>query len=116
MDRSAAIGLVPDAGMNGPNNYESMKRNPETGRFFPLKVSFDQTSLTVTDVEGNTRTVKKREGLYNNIIREYWFQGTGNNRRLYMASSAVAHLIEEPLYYEKMLPWRQVVEEYLKNN
>ena len=116
MDRSTAVGLVPDAGMNGANNYESMKRNLETGRFYSLKVSFDQNSLTVTDIKGNTRTVAKREGLYNNIIREYWFQGSGNNRRVYMASSAVAHLIDEPLYYETMRPWREVVEEYLKNN
>ena len=117
MDRSAAIGLVPDAGMNGANNYESMKRNLETGRFYPLNVSFDQNGLTVKDIMGNQRRVtKEHDGLYNNIIREYWFQGTGNSRRVYMASSAVAHLIDEPLYYEQMRPWREVVVEYLKNN
>jgi hypothetical protein len=115
MDHSVAIGMAPEAGQKG-SSFESMMRNPETGRFFPLIAHYDPSSLTVTDVLGNTRTVAKREGLYNNIIREYWFEGTGNAARLFMGSHAVAHLIDQPLYYQEMKPWRQVVMEYLRNN
>jgi hypothetical protein len=113
MDRSVAIGMPQENGVDG--NYESMKRNPQTGRFYKLSVNYDTQSMTVTDVQGNSRTVQKTEGLYNNICREYWFEGTGNNARLYMSSSAVAHLIDQPLYYETMRPWREVVAEYLRN-
>ena len=112
MDRSVALGMAPEANMSG-NTYESMMRNPETGRFFQLNANYDQNSLTVKDIMGNTRTVQPREGLYNNIIREYWFRTTG---AIFMASSAVAHLIDEPLFFQEMKPWRQVVTEYLRNN
>ncbi len=114
MDRSVAIGMAPETGMTG-NSYESMKRNTVTGRFYPLMVDYDQTSLTVTDAKGNTQSVKRREGLYNNICREYWFEGTGFQARLFMGSDAVVHLIDEPLYYDDMKPWREVVEDYLKS-
>ena len=114
MDRSVAIGMAPETGMTG-NSYESMKRNTVTGRFYPLMVDYDQTSLTVTDAKGNTQSVKRREGLYNNICREYWFEGTGFQARLFMGSDAVVHLIDEPLYYDDMKPWLEVVEDYLKS-
>jgi len=112
MDRSVAIGMAPEANSAG-DNYESMKRNPETGRFFPLTVHFNQTSLTVQDVMGNTQNVLKNEGLYNNICREYWFEGSGTSARLYMGSDAVVHLIGQPLQYEQMKKWRDVVTNYL---
>ena len=112
MDRSVAIGMAPEATQQG-NYYESMKRNPETGRFFPLEVEFDDNKLEVKDVMGNTRTVQKTQGLYNNICREYWFEGSNNTARLFMGSDAVVHLIDQPLLYENLKPWRQVVKEYL---
>ena len=115
MDRSVAIGMAPEANAAG-NTFESMMRNPETGRFFSLEANFDQNSLSVTDIMGNTRNVARNEGLYNNIIREYWFEGSGNSARLFMGSNAVAHLISQPLFYQEMKPWREVVAEYLKNN
>ena len=114
MDRSVAIGMAPEADMTG-NGYESMKRNTQTGRFYPLFVNYDQNSLTVKDAMGNEQSVQRREGLYNNICREYWFEGTGFQARLFMGNDAVAHLIDKPLQYEKMKPWRQVVEEYLQS-
>ena len=117
MDHSVAVGMAPEANMTG-NNYESMKRNLETGRFFPLVVDFDKNSLTVRDVMNNRQTVELRDGLYNNICREYWFEELANNRgsKLFMASDAVVHLIDHPLFYEEMRPWREIVAEYLKNN
>jgi len=115
MDRSVAIGMPAEAGIDG--TYESMKRNPLTRRFYALEVNHDQQSMSVTDVMGHTRQVHKADGLYNNIIREYWFEGAEtDNPTIYMSSHAVAHLIDEPLYFEEMLPWRTVVEEYIKNN
>jgi len=115
MDRSVAIGMAPEANMSG-NDYESMKRNPVTGRFFPLTVDFDQTHISIKDVMGNIRQVVKTEGLYNNICREYWFNGTGNTAQLFMGSDAVIHMIDQPLFYENMRDWREVVKEYLVNN
>ena len=114
-DHSLAIGMAPEAGQSD-NNYESMKRNPETGRFFPLTVDFDNEKLSVTDYMGNTRQVQKTEGLYNNVCREYWFDGTNNSARLFMASDAVVHLVNAPLFFETMKPWREVVRTYLNNN
>jgi len=118
MDRSVAVGMAPEMGMEGAKNYESMKRNPETGKFFPLNVSYDQNGIQVKDAMNNVRQVNTTEGLYNNICREYWFDkdATKNySEHLFMASSAVAHLIDEPLYFQEMKPWRQVVKEYLAN-
>lgn len=119
MDRSVAIGMAPEANAQG-TSYESMKRNPETGRFYPLTVEYDQNNLTVTDLRGVSQQVVKTEGLYNNICREYWFdipEGAANKTTLYMSSDAVAHLINQPLYYDKKVrKWRDVVVEYLTNN
>ena len=115
MDRSVAIGLAPDP--NSSKNYESMKRNPETGRFFPIRVEYDQKSITVTDVTGSTQNVVTTPGLYNNICREYWYETLENRgSKLFMGSDAVVHLLQQPLKYETMRPWSEVVEEYLKNN
>ena len=112
-DHSVAIGMASDVYNN--LKYESMKRNPETGRFYPLTVNFNANSLTVTDNVGNPRNVVTTEGLYNNICREYWFEGNGNSARLFMGSDVVVHLIDGPLMYENLKPWRQVVREALTN-
>ena len=112
-DNSVAVGMAKDPKSEG--KYESMKRNPETGRFYPLKVTYDTNSMTVTDMVGNQRKVLTTPGLYNNVCREYWFEGTGNNARLFMASDVIVHLIDGPLMYEEMKPWRQVVMEALTN-
>lgn len=112
-DHSVAIGMASD--QYSRVKYESMKRNPETGRFQPLEVTFDQNSLSVKDVAGNVRHVVTTPGLYNNIGREYWFEGTGNSARLFMASDIVVHQIDGPLQYSEdgWKPWRQVVREAL---
>ena len=107
-DNSVALGMA--MATDGDNKYESMKRNLTTGRFSPLTVISTPTQMTVTDEAGNTRNVVKQEGLYNNLCREYWFDGT----RQFMASDVVVHLIDGPLFYESLKPWRQVVKESLK--
>ena len=117
MDHSVAIGMAPE--VNNTKSFESMKRNPETGRFYKLEVEFDTQGITIKDVlNQKTKHVVKDPGVYNNICREYWFQELSNDRgnRLFMGSDAVVHLIDAPLYYEKPRPWREVVKEYLQNN
>ena len=111
-DHSVAVGMAPEVGMTD-NNFESMKRNLETGRFYPLVTEYSPQGVTVTDVMGNTRHVVQTEGLYNNICREYWFQGTGYNSRLFMASDAVVHLIDGPLFYGQPKLWKDAVTEAL---
>jgi len=103
-DQSIALAMAMDP--NAFPMYESMKRDKETGRFIPLTVVSSPTEMTVTDKMGNVRKVNKTPGLYNNLCREYWFDSSG---RLIMNSDAVVHLIDEPLYYEDLKPWRKVV-------
>ena len=126
-DHSVAIGMAPElydedpeTGLKTPsyvNIFESMKRNPETGRFYGLESDNSNGQLTVKDVMGNVRHVTKQDGLYNNICREYWFKyqdnsgNKANTAKIFMASDAVVHQIDEPLFYEEMTPWR----EQLKN-
>ena len=86
------------------NTYETMKRNLETGRFFPVTVNNEPGQMWVRDVLGNTRHIVKTDGLYNRICREYWFKSTGE---CYMASDAVVHQIDGVLLSEKMTPWRE---------
>ena len=135
-DHSVAIGMAPDVDDDGKEKtdtkYESMKRDLETGRFYPLNVNFTKTAMTVKDVFGTTHKVNTGNiNLYNQICREYWFEGTGDNSRLFMASDAVVHQIDGvlctgytyPANYEKdpskagktvkMRPWREIVEEAL---
>lgn len=118
-DHSVAINMAPElydedpeTGVKTPsyvNIFESMKRNYETGRFFGLESDNSNGQLTVKDVMGNVRHVTKQEGLYNNICREYWFNGSGNTARIFMASDAVIHQIDAPLFYEEMTPWREQI-------
>ena len=118
-DHSVAINMAPElydedpeTGVKTPsyvNIFESMKRNYETGRFFGLESDNSNGQLTVKDVMGNVRHVTKQDGLYNNICREYWFNGSGNTARIFMASDAVIHQIDAPLFYEEMTPWREQI-------
>ena len=112
-DNSVAIGMAQTP--NSEGKYESMKRNKETGRFYPIQVTYDTQSMTVTDNVGNHRHVlTSNPELYNNICREYWFEGQNNTARLFMGSDVVVHLIDGPLFFENMKPWREVVKEALK--
>ena len=106
-DHSIAVNMAPENDGSYVNAYESMKRNLETGRFFPLEVDFSGNQLSVKDVTGQTRHVVKTEGLYNQICREYWYEGSGNTAITFMASDAVVHQIDGPLLYEKLTPWKE---------
>ena len=113
-DNSVAIGLAKAA--NASNSFESMKRNPSTGRYYPIKVNYDNASMTITDAIGGVHHVKTDKGLYNKICREYWFEGkpNTNSARMFMASNVVLHQIDGVMKYENMRPWRDVVVDALK--
>ena len=120
-----AIGMVPEVEVDDNGNvthykshtsFESMKRDLETGRFIPLEIDYSNTSMTVKDKMGVTHHVVTNNNLYNLQCREYWFEGKNSevNASLFMASDVVVHLIDGPLFYESLKPWRQVVKESLK--
>ena len=99
-----------------------MKRNLETGRFFPIVVDNSNGQMTMKDVlaqdpviKGAERHVVKKDGLYNLICREYWFSGSGNAATIFMASDAVVHQIDGPLLYEKLTPWRDKLKNVGRN-
>ncbi|MBR4730246.1 MAG: fasciclin domain-containing protein [Prevotella sp.] len=104
-DHSIAINMAPENGKY-ENSYETMRRNLETSRFYPLTVNHEGGQLWVKDVYGNKRNVVKAEGLYNCICREYWYTGTGNATTTYQASDAVVHQIDGVLLAEEMTPWK----------
>ena len=113
-DNSVAIGMAHDPSKD--SKYESMKRNLETGRFYPITVKYDTKNMTITDNAGNERhVITTNPALYNNVVREYWFEGKDRTARLFMGSGAVVHLIDGPLEYDKMKPWRDVVKEAIFN-
>ena len=113
-DNSVAIGLAKAA--NATTSFESMKRNPSTGRYYPIKVNYDNASMTVTDAVGGVHHVKTDKGLYNKVCREYWFENKPytNSSRMFMASNVVLHQIDGVMKYENMRPWRDVVVDALK--
>jgi len=104
-DHSIAINMAPEDGKY-ENSYETMRRNLETNRFYPLTVNHEGGQMWVKDVFGNKRNVVKTEGLYNCICREYWYNGTGNAATVYQASDAVVHQIDGVLLAEEMTPWK----------
>ena len=88
------------------NTFETMRRNLETGRFYPVTVNNEGDQMWVQDVRGNKRNVIKTDGLYNRICREYWFKTSG---QCYMASDAVVHQIDGVLLAEEMKPWKELL-------
>ena len=109
-DHAVMIGMAPENDKY-ENSFETMRRNLETGRFFPLIVNNEGGQMWVKDVLGNKRNVVKTNGLYNRICREYWFKSTGV---CYMASDAVIHQIDGVLLPEEMTPWKDKLNK-LKN-
>ncbi len=109
-DHSVAINMAPENG-SYVNIYESMLRNPETGRFYPLTSDGTGNQLTITDNMGNVRhVIQDAEGkLYNQICRDYWFNGAvgGNSTTTFMASDAIVHQIDGCLLAEPLIPWKE---------
>ena len=101
-DHAILIGMAPENDKY-ENTFETMRRNLQTGRFYPLTVNNEPGQMWVKDALGNKRNVVKTEGLYNRICREYWFKTSG---QCYMASDAVIHQIDGVLLPEEMTPWK----------
>ena len=104
-DHAIMIGMAPENDKY-ENTLETMKRNLETGRFYPLIVNNEGDQMWVQDVLGNKRNIVKSDGLYNRICREYWFKTSG---QCYMASDAVIHQIDGVLLTEEMKPWKELL-------
>ena len=104
-DNSVAINGAPALDVDGnkliTNDYESMMINQENGRFYPLQVTSEKNSLTILDGAGQRISVDTTPGFYNQLCREYWFQGSSFNRQIYMESDAVVHRIKGALRYAK---------------
>lgn len=104
-DNSVAINGAPALDVDGneliTNDYESMMINQENGRFYPLQVTAEKSSLTIVDGAGQRVSVDTTPGFYNQLCREYWFQGSGFTRQIYMESDAVVHRIKGALRYAK---------------
>ena len=111
-DHAVMIGMDPENDKY-ENTFETMKRNPETGRFSPVTVNNEGNQMWVRDVLGNKRNVVMTDGLYNRICREYWFRQDGTKLYTYMASDAVVHQIDGVLLSEEMKPWKDVLKEKL---
>ena len=109
-DHSIAIGMAKEQNYKPYTAYESMARNLETGRFYPIEVDYDASQMVVRDNRGVDHRVITTQGLFNRNCCEYWFYSDG---RLFMASDVMLHQIDSPLLYEDMKPWRQVVREAL---
>jgi hypothetical protein len=104
-DHAILIGMAPENGKY-ENTLETMRRNLETGKFYPVIVNNDGGQMWIQDMQGNKRNVVKTDGLYNRICREYWFKSTG---QCYMASDAVVHQIDGVLLAEEMKPWKEIL-------
>ena len=104
------IGMAPENNKY-ENTLETMRRNLETGKFYPVTVNNEGDQMWVKDLLGNKRNVVKTEGLYNRICREYWFRTTG---QCYMASDAVVHQIDGVLLAEEMKPWKELLNKHVR--
>ena len=104
-DHAIMIGMAPENDKY-ENSFETMKRNLETGRFYPLTINNQGDQMWVQDVLGNKRNIVKAPGLSNCLCREYWFKTTG---QCYMASDAVVHQIDGVLLAEEMKPWKELL-------
>ena len=111
-DHAIMIGMAPENGKY-ENTFETMRRNLETGRFYPVTVNNSPGQMWVQDVLGNTRNVVQTEGLYNCLCREYWLKNVGTDLKpkytTYMASDAVVHQIDGVLLAEEMKPWKELL-------
>ena len=110
-DHCIAINMAPENGKY-ENSFETMRRNMETGRFYPLIVNNEGGQMWVKDGLGNQRNIVKTPGLYNRFCREYWFKSTGET---YMASDAVVHQIDGVLLFDKMTPWKEQLKKVGRN-
>ena len=94
-DNALFIGAEPEEG-----DYETATIDPTTERFYRLNAVLDDKGITLTDHAGNKRKVlTSNPALYNLMAREYQYdtQDASRASNIETSSSAVIHLIDEPL-------------------
>ena len=98
-DNALYIGAQEESG-----DYETAVVDPATERFYRVNATLTEGGITLRDHAGNTRhVVTSNPALYNLTTREYQYN-TPNKEDATMietASSAVVHLIDEPLLIQK---------------
>ena len=94
-DNSVFIGDNSTSGLE----YETGMLNPANRRFYTIQVNKTANSMELIDYLDNApvKVVTDNEGLYNNVCREYDFK----DGKIYTSSSAVVHLIDGALFYDK---------------
>ncbi len=97
-DNALFIGADTDSG-----DFETAVVDPSTERFYRINAVLSETGITLTDHAGNKRNVVTTDPrLYNIMAREYQYnsQDATKASNIETSSSAVVHLINEPLMIE----------------
>ena len=97
-DNALFIGAEEESG-----DFETAVIDPATERFYRIRAKLSDDEITLVDHAGNTRRVEKRNGLYNLVAREFQYNTTdaSSANAIETSSSAVIHLINQPLLIEK---------------
>ena len=97
-DNALFIGAEDESG-----DFETAVIDPATERFYRIRAKLSDDEITLVDHAGNTRHVEKRNGLYNLVAREFQYNTTdaSSANAIETSSSAVIHLINQPLLIEK---------------
>ena len=88
------------------DTFETALIDPTTDRFFRIDATLNKDGLSVKDNMGNTRhVVTTNKSLYNQMAREYQYQESDASKvksinMIETTSSAVIHLIDQPLFYK----------------
>lgn len=98
-DNALYIGAQEESG-----DYETAVVDPATERFYRVNATLTEGGITLRDHAGNTRhVVTSNPALYNLTTREYQYNTPSKEdaTMIETASSAVVHLIDEPLLIQK---------------
>jgi len=110
--------LIKSTAVDEETGEESWNGKYSPGRPYKLKVNVSSAGMTVTDCRngydqkthqslgGNTANVIMKEGLYNIMAREYWYNSSSKvtekstySTTLNNSSAVVIHAIDAPLIY-----------------
>lgn len=110
--------LIKSTAVDEETGEETWNGKYSPGRPYKLKVNVSSNGMTVTDCRygydqhthqplgGNTANVIMKDGLYNLMAREYWFESSAKvtekttySTRLNNSSAVVIHAIDAPLIY-----------------
>ncbi|MCR4602507.1 MAG: hypothetical protein K5683_03090 [Prevotella sp.] len=97
-DNALFIGAEEESG-----DFETAVIDPATERFYRVSATLTADGITLKDHAGNTRKVQTADPrLFNLMAREFQYNNTDASRatNIETSSSAVIHLIDEPLLIE----------------